>query len=255
MRASLGAVVAGALLHSPLAAAGKGPPLQTSGTLPALWARETAGLSPSIEVVLLLTLLTALPAILIAITPLLRITVVLHFLRQALGTQTAPSNQVLAGMALFLTLLIMKPVAGEAYSAGWLPYEKGEVNLTEGLIKASAPWRKFLLKYCREKDLQLFLELGGSKAPPKPEDLDFITILPAYVLSELRTSFQIGTMLFLPFLIVDIVVASITLSIGMVQLPPIMVSAPFKILLFVLADGWNLVVGSLMRSFQVAPGA
>ncbi len=219
------------------------------------WKRESAGLSPAMEIVLLMTLLTLLPAVLMAVTPLLRITIVLHFLRQALGTQTAPSNQVLAGMALFLTLLIMRPVGSEVYAGAWVPYEKGEVTLQTALEKASGPWRRFLLKYCREKDLRLFIELSNTPAPAKPDDLDLRTVVPAYVLSELRTSFQIGAMLFLPFLIVDIVVASVTLSIGMVQLPPIMVSAPFKILLFVLCDGWNLVVGSLVRSFQNGPGS
>lgn len=249
MRASRATPVL-ALAAFRLAAAPADPVASLSG----LWKREAAGLSPSLEILLLLTLLTLLPAVLMAVTPFLRITIVLHFLRQALGTQTAPSNQVLAGMSLFLTLLIMRPIAGEAYTRGWVPYEKGELGLNEAFQKGSAPWRQFLLKYCREKDLQLFLELSGTRAPARPEQLDLGTVIPAYVLSELRTSFQIGAMLFLPFLIVDIVVASVTLSIGMVQLPPIMVSAPFKILLFVLCDGWNLVVGSLMRSFQVAPG-
>lgn len=219
------------------------------------WSLKVNELSQPLQIVLMLTLLTLLPAALVSLTPLLRITVVLHFLRQALGTQTTPSNQVLTGLALFLTLLVMKPVAVDVYTRAWLPYDRGEIALDRALQEGAGPWRKFLLKFCREKDLQLFLELSGSKPPAKPEQLELVTILPAYILSELRTGFQIGAALFLPFLVIDIVVASITLSIGMVQLPPIMVSAPFKILLFVLVDGWNLVVGSLVRSFQVAAGS
>lgn len=202
------------------------------------------------QIVLILTMLTVLPGLLVSATPLLRITVVLHFLRQALGTQTAPSNQVLASLALFLTVLIMKPVALDVYANAWQPFEKGEFGMAQAWQEGAKPLRTFLMKYCRDKDLRLLIEISGGKAPARPEDLDLSVVVPAYVLSELRTSFQIGAMLFLPFLVVDIVVASITLSIGMVQLPPVMLSAPFKIFLFVLADGWNLVVGSLFRSFQ-----
>lgn len=211
-------------------------------------AKGSGALSAPMQILLLLTLLTLLPAAVVSVTPFLRITVVLHFLRQALGTQTAPSNQVLNGLALFLTLLIMQPVAAEIYRQGWEPLEAGKATPGEALEAAAKPLRGFLLRYAREKDIALLLEISHTPAPARPADLDLKVLVPAYVLSELKTSFQIGAVLFLPFLIIDLVVASVTLSIGMVQLPPVMLSAPFKILLFVLADGWTLVVGSLVRS-------
>jgi flagellar biosynthetic protein FliP len=202
------------------------------------------------QVVFVLTAMTLLPAVIVSVTPFLRITIVLHFLRQALGTQSAPSNQVLLGMALFFTLVIMKPVVSQAYESGWAPHERGEIGLQDAMLRGTEPLKSFLLKYCREKDLQLFLEFSRSSAPAKPEDLGIEIVAPAYILSELRAGFQIGAVLFFPFLIIDLIVASVTLSVGMVQLPPVMISAPFKILLFVLADGWNLVIGSLLRSFH-----
>ena len=201
------------------------------------------------QIILLLSALTLLPAILMTVTPFLRITVVLHFLRQALGTQTAPSNQVLVGLALFLSLLVMQPVTSQVYRESWEPLEAGQIGASDAWDRASVPMRTFLLKFAREKDISLFMELSHAPAPAKPADVPMSALVPAYVLSELKTSFQIGAVLFLPFLIIDLVVASVTLSVGMVQLPPVMVSAPFKILLFVLVDGWNLVVGSLVRSF------
>jgi flagellar biosynthetic protein FliP len=226
-------------------------PAAAEASLPALvpGASVKGGLSLPLQIVLLLTALTLLPAVLMSLTPFLRITVVLHFLRQALGTQTAPSNQVLLGLALFLTLLLVHPVLKESYEAGWLPLEQNKLNGEQAWEAGTKPVRQFLLRYAKEKDIALMLSLTRSPAPRQPSDLSLSVLAPAYVLSELKVSFQIGAVLFLPFLIIDIIVASITLSIGMVQLPPVMVSAPFKILLFVLVDGWNLVVGSLMRSF------
>ncbi|MBI5283297.1 MAG: flagellar type III secretion system pore protein FliP [Candidatus Solibacter usitatus] len=209
-----------------------------------------AGLAPPLQIILLLTALTLLPALIVSLTPFLRITVVLHFLRQALGTQTAPSNQVIIGLALFLSLLIVQPVLKQAYDKGWQPLEQGKLSGAEAWEQGSLPLRQFLLRFAREKDIALMLEITRSQPPRKPSDLELRILAPAYVLSELKAGFQIGAVLFLPFLIIDIVVASVTLSIGMVQLPPVMISAPFKVLLFVLVDGWNLVVGSLMRSLQ-----
>ncbi len=220
--------------------------------LPGISIRSNAGqqtLSLPVQIIVLLTILTILPAIVMCITPFLRITVVLHFLRQALGTQTAPSNQVLIGLALFLTIVIMRPVASEMYAKGWAPLERGDVSTEQAFTSGTQPLKTFLLRYVREKDVRLFLDISHEPRPAKPSDLDLQVLIPAYVLSELKTAFQIGAVLFLPFLVIDLIVASITLSIGMVQLPPVMVSAPFKILLFVLVDGWNLVVGSLVRSF------
>lgn len=226
----------------PLAAAPASNPfgLPASGSAPA---------TSAMQVVLLLTALTFLPALIVSLTPFLRITVVLHFLRQALGTQTTPSNQVLLGLALFLSFLIMQPVVSEAYTQGWQPYEQGNLSGAEAWERGSQPVKKFLLRFAREKDIALFIEISKSPAPRSAEDLDLKILAPAYVLSELRAGFQIGAVIFLPFLVIDLLVASVTLSIGMVQLPPVMISAPFKILLFVLVDGWNLVVGSLMKSF------
>lgn len=206
-------------------------------------------LSVPMQIVLLMTLLTLLPAIIMSITPFLRITVVLHFLRQALGTQTTPSNQVMVGLALFLTVLIMQPVAAEMYAKGWEPVEKGQLSTSQGLEEGIKPLKGFLIRFAREKDIRLLVEITHAPAPRTPADLDLKILIPAYILSELKTGFQIGAVLYLPFLIIDLVVASVTLSIGMVQLPPVMLSAPFKILLFVLIDGWNLVVGSLVRGF------
>jgi flagellar biosynthetic protein FliP len=200
------------------------------------------------QIILLMTVLTLLPAIIMAITPFLRISIVLHFLRQALGTQTAPSNQVLIGIALFLTLFVMQPVVIDMYQKGWEPVEKGEMTWQDGFDQGAKPLRTFMLRFTREKDIALFIELSHQAKPRTPDDLNMTVLIPAYILSELKAGFQIGAVLYLPFLVIDIVVASVTLSIGMVQLPPVMISAPFKILLFVLVDGWNLVIGSLMKS-------
>jgi flagellar biosynthetic protein FliP len=206
-------------------------------------------LSVPLQVVLLLSALSLLPAILMAVTPFLRVIVVLHFLRQALGTQTAPSNQVLVALAMLLSIIVMQPVAEEVYHKGWEPLDRGEVSAAQAWDQATLPIKTFLLKYAREKDIKLFVELSHAPPPIKPSDVSLSVLAPAYILSELKTAFQIGAVLFLPFLIIDLVVASVTLSVGMVQLPPVMVSAPFKMLLFVLVNGWNLVVGSLVRSF------
>lgn len=210
---------------------------------------KAGALSMPMQIALSLTLLTLLPGILMCITPFLRITIVLHFLRQALGTQTAPSNQVLVGLALFLSMVIVQPIGMEMYRNAWQPLEKAQITSDEAIERGSGPLRTFLSRFVREKDVQLFLEISKAPAPRTPNDLELRVLIPAYILSELKAGFQIGAVLFLPFLIIDLLVASVTLSVGMVQLPPVMLSAPFKILLFVLVDGWNLVVGSLMKSF------
>jgi len=219
---------------------------------PPLWASHpgsASGLGAPMQILLLLTALTLLPAAVMSVTPFLRLTVVLHFLRQALGTQTTPSNQVLVGLALFLTVMIMQPVGSEIYHKAWEPFESGQATYQQALDAGSQPLRTFLLRFAHERDIRLFLQASHRPAPRSPADIDLTVLIPAYILSELRAGFQIGAVLYLPFLIIDLVVASITLSIGMVQLPPVMISAPLKILLFVLVDGWNLVVGSLVQSF------
>jgi flagellar biosynthetic protein FliP len=202
-----------------------------------------------VQITILLTLLALLPAAIMSVTPFLRISIVLHFLRQALGTQSAPSNQTLVGLSLFLTMLVTSPLLSQIHEEAWVPMQKGQLTQEQAIEQAGKPLSAFLLKYTREKDIRLFLEISHAPAPKSPQDLEFKILVPAYIISELKTGFQIGAVLFLPFLVIDIVVASVTLSIGMVQLPPVMISAPFKILLFVLVDGWNLLIGSLIKSF------
>jgi len=211
--------------------------------------KNAASLSVPMQIVIMMTLLTLLPALLMAVSPFLRITVVLHFLRQALGTQTTPSNQVLVGIALFLTMLVVSPVAADIYHQGWEPLQKNQITTEQAFDAGAKPLKAFLIRFVREKDVKLFLDISHAPAPHNASELELRILIPAYILSELKTGFQIGAVLFLPFLIIDLVVASVTLSIGMIQLPPVMISAPFKILLFVLADGWNLVIGSLMKGF------
>lgn len=206
-------------------------------------------LSLPMQIALGLTLLTVLPAVIMSITPFLRTIIVLHFLRQALGTQATPSNPILLGLALFISLLVMKPVTSEIYTNAWQPLEAGQITAEQALDAGAKPLKDFLTKFVRETDVKLFLDVTDSPEPATPDDLSLSVLIPAYILSELKAGFQIGAVLYLPFVIIDLVVASVTLSIGMIQLPPVMLSAPFKILLFVLVDGWSLVVGSLMKSF------
>jgi flagellar biosynthetic protein FliP len=201
-------------------------------------------------IIFLFTLLTLLPAILLSMTPFVRILVVFHFLRQALGTQNTPTNQTLVGLALFLTYFVMQPVGAAVHQAAIVPYERGSITAMQALGRAVVPLRQFMLRYTREKDLALFIEMAKEPRPRRPEDLSMRVVIPAYILSELKTGFQVGAVLFLPFLVIDMVVASVTTSVGMLQLPPVVISMPLKILLFVVADGWNLVVGSLLRSFS-----
>jgi len=208
------------------------------------------GDNTSWTIVVLLTLLTLLPALLLSMTPFVRILVIFHFLRQALGTQGTPTNQTLIGLALFLTYFVMQPVGLAIQRDAVQPFENGSATIWEAMDRGSAPLRQFMLQYTREKDLALFVELSRQPRPKTPEELPMRVVIPAYVISELKTGFQIGAILFLPFLIIDLVTASVTTSIGMLQLPPVVISTPLKILLFVVADGWNLVVGSTLRSFR-----
>lgn len=201
------------------------------------------------NIVVLLTLLTLLPALLLSMTPFVRLLVVFHFLRQAIGTQSTPTNQTLIGLALLLTFFLMQPVGTAIYSEAIVPLEAGRIAVPAALERGSVPLRHFMLKYTREKDLALFVELAHEPRPAKPEDLGMRIVAPAYLLSELAAGFRIGAALFLPFLVIDLVVAAITTSVGMLQLPPVVISMPLKILLFVVVDGWNLLIGSLMRSF------
>jgi flagellar biosynthesis protein FliP len=208
------------------------------------------GDSASWTIVILLTLLTLLPALLLSITPFVRILVVFHFLRQALGTQSTPSNQTLIGLSLFLTYFLMQPVAMAVNQQALMPLENGSITVLDALNRGSVPVRQYMMQYTREKDLALFVEMAHEPRPKQPDDLSMRIVIPAYILSELKTGFQIGAILFLPFLVIDMVTASVTTSIGMMQLPPVVISTPLKILLFVVADGWNLVVGSMLKSFH-----
>jgi len=200
-------------------------------------------------ILLVLTLITVLPAILMAMTPLVRLLVVFHFLRQALGTQTAPSNPTLMGLALMMAWFLMTPVLSQVDQQAVEPFRAGQITGMEALDRGAQPVKHFLLHYAREKDLELFTAAGQIPRPNAPDDLPMRVVVPAYMLSELKAGFAIGAVLFLPFLLVDIVTAAITTSIGMFQLPPVVVSTPLKILLFVMVDGWNLLARSLLRSF------
>ncbi|HMF63033.1 MAG TPA: flagellar type III secretion system pore protein FliP [Edaphobacter sp.] len=201
------------------------------------------------SIVLGLTLLTLLPALLLSMTPLVRLLVVFHFLRQALGTQTAPSNQVLMGLALMMTWFLMQPVLQEVEQKAVAPYSAGAISGAEAMDRGVEPVKRYMLRYAREKDLTVFAAAGMGVRPKTKEELPIQVVVPAYILSELKAGFQIGAVLFLPFLLVDLVVASVTTSIGMMQLPPVVISTPLKILLFVMVDGWNLLADQLIKSF------
>jgi flagellar biosynthetic protein FliP len=217
--------------------------------LPDLNARLHASDSTPWTILFVLTLITLLPAILMAMTPLVRLLVVFHFLRQALGTQTAPSNPTLMGLALMMTWFLMTPVLNEVDRLAVEPYRNGQMTGWEAIDRGSVPVKQFLLRYAREKDLALFAAAGQVPRPQSADDLPMRVVVPAYILSELKAGFTIGAVLFLPFLLIDMVTAAITTSIGMFQLPPVVVSTPLKILLFVMVDGWNLLAASLMKSF------
>ena len=206
-------------------------------------------LSVPIQILLFLTVLSFIPAILISVTSFTRIVIVFHFLRHALGTNETPSNQIVIGLTLFLTFFIMAPVAEDINKNALQPMMAGSITQAEALATAIKPLRGFMVKYTREKDLALFLSIAKQPRPKTNDDIPTTVMIPAFMISELKTAFQIGFVLFLPFLIIDMVVATVLLSMGMMQLPPVMVSIPFKILLFIMVDGWNLVVGSLVKSF------
>jgi flagellar biosynthetic protein FliP len=207
-------------------------------------------ISAPLQIVLLLTLLSFLPAILVTMTAFTRVVIVFHFLRQALGTQETPSNQILIGLSLFLTMFIMAPVADRVRTEALDPAMAGTITVSQAMERGTPPLREFMLRQTREDDLRLFVELSKVPVPTSPTELPLRVVIPAYVISELKTGFQMGFVLFVPFLLIDLVVSTTLLSMGMMQLPPAMVSLPFKVLLFVMIDGWNLLVGSLVRSFQ-----
>ncbi len=209
--------------------------------------------SVTLQMLALMTLLTFLPAMLLTMTSFTRIMIVLGLLRQALGTAQAPSNQVLLGLSLFLTIFIMMPVFEKVNTDAVQPYLEDKISVAGAVEKASQPFRSFMLKQTREADIELFVRISGRAALNEPEDVPFSILLPAYVTSELKTAFQIGFLIFLPFLVIDLVVASVLMSMGMIMLSPMIISLPFKIMLFVLADGWSLIMEMLTASFYVTP--
>jgi len=239
------------LLLASLAAAAPGPkpPSEPRIELRITGDKGETSIALPLQVLFLLTFLTLLPSLLISVTSFTRIVIVAHFLRQALGTQNMPSNQILIGLALFLTFFVMSPVGEKIHTQALRPMLDGEIDQTEALARAAGPLRQFMLKYTREKDLALFTNIAKIPRPKTTADLPITVVVPAFMISELKTAFQIGFVLFLPFLVIDMVVSAILLAMGMMQLPPIVISTPFKILLFIMVDGWNLVIGSVVKSF------
>jgi flagellar biosynthetic protein FliP len=229
------------------------PPAWAEIGLPALTSTPAPGggqsYSLSLQLLLLLTALSFLPAIVLMMTGFTRIIIVLSLLRSALGTPSSPPNQVLVGLALFLTFFVMSPVFEKMYSDAYVPYSENKLNFQQAIEKGSVPLKTFMLRQTREADLALFVKIADSEPLESADQVPMRILVPAYVTSELKTAFQIGFVIFIPFLIIDMVVASVLMSMGMMMLSPAMISLPFKIMLFVLADGWNLVIGSLAQSF------
>jgi flagellar biosynthetic protein FliP len=229
------------------------PEAALAQALPALTSTPAPGggtqWSLSIQTLLLITGLTFLPALLLMMTSFTRIIIVFSLLRHALGTQTSPPNQVLVGLALFLTFFIMAPVGEKIYADAYLPLAENRISFTQALDRGAIPLREFMLRQTRDADLALFTKIAQAPAPAKVEEVPLRVLIPAFVTSELKTAFQIGFIVFIPFLIIDMVVASVLMSMGMMMMSPVIVALPFKIMLFVLVDGWQLVIGSLVASF------
>jgi len=210
---------------------------------------KPADVAVVLQIFFMMTVISLAPSLLMMTTSFTRIVVVLSFLRSAMGTQQAPSNQIVIGLSLFLTFFIMAPVWQQVNTQALQPYKAQTITQEEALKRGVAPVRKFMLSQVREKDLALFLTLSKLPRPRNAEDIPTLTLIPAFVVSELKTAFQIGFLVYIPFLVLDMVVASVLMSMGMMMLPPVMISLPFKILLFVLVDGWGLIIGSLVKSF------
>lgn len=243
----IGALVVAGLLLPPTGSA----IAASSAVLPGLSIQVGGGEGPGLamQIILLLTVLSLAPALFVMVTSFTRIVIVLAFLRQALGTQQVPPNQVLIGLAMFLTFFIMGPVWDHVHKEALEPYLAQKISQEDALTAAAKPLRQFMMKQVREKDLALFIKIAKVEAPQKPDDVPLRVVIPAYIVGELRTAFMIGFLISIPFMIVDMVVSSVLMSMGMMLLPPVLVSIPFKLVLFVLADGWHLVVGSLVGSF------
>lgn len=242
LRAPFAAAVLLALTPA-LAAAAPALSLEVGGN-------STDGLSTSLQLMLLFTLLSFAPAIMIAVTAFIRIVIVLSFMRQAVGTQQMPPNQVIVALALFLTFFVMMPTIREVHSNAVEPYLKHDAPAFETLERGFQPLRSFMLRQTREKDLALFLGVSGRERPATPADVPPEVVIPAFMISELKTAFTISFMVYIPFLVLDMVVAAILTSMGMITLPPVLISLPFKLMIFVLVDGWNLLVSALVKSFH-----
>ncbi|MDF2557291.1 MAG: fliP [Bacillales bacterium] len=214
-----------------------------------LGSNDPAGVSNSLSIILFITILSIAPAILVLMTCFTRIIVVLGFVRTALGTQQSPPNQVLIGLALFLTFFIMGPTFSQINQNAFQPFMDGKMGQQEAFKAAASPLKEFMAKQTREKDLQIFLDYAKIKQPKNITDIPLTALVPAYAISELKSAFQMGFMIFIPFLVIDMIVSSVLMSMGMMMLPPVMISLPFKILLFILVDGWSLIVKSLLMSF------
>ena len=202
-----------------------------------------------IKILILMTVLSLAPSIIITMTSFVRIVVVMSFLRQALGTQSAPPNQVMAGLSLFMTFFIMQPVFMKMYNDAFVPFSQEKMSMEAAYTKGMTPLREFMINQTREKDLALFVEMARMPRPETVEDVPTHVVIPAFIISEMRTAFTIGFLIYIPFLVLDMVIASVLMSMGMMMLPPVMISLPFKLMLFVLVDGWYLIAGSLMKSF------
>ena len=235
------------MLHPSLALAADGGALQAITTSPAAGGGQNYSLS--IQTLLFLTALSFIPAVLLMMTGFTRIIIVLSLLRQALGTQSSPPNQVLIGLSLFLTLFVMGPVFDKIYADAYQPFSENKISMQEAMEKGAVPLKQFMLKQTRQADLALYVKLSNTAQLQGPEDVPLRILVPAFITSELKTAFQIGFAIFIPFLIIDMVVASVLMSMGMMMVSPSIVSLPFKLMLFVLVDGWQLLIGSLAQSF------
>ncbi len=227
-----------------------GAPIGPSLSISLNGATTPQNISNAIKLLILLTALAIAPSFLIMLTSFTRIIIVLSILRQAMGLQQEPPNQILLGIALFLTIFIMSPTISAVYNNAYKPFNEGKLSLEQAYDAAQAPIKAFMLKQTRQKDIALFLRIANKPNPKNVQELGLNILVPAFIISELKTAFEIGFLLYIPFVIIDIVVSSVLMSMGMMMLPPIMISLPFKLLLFVLADGWNLVVLSLVKSFH-----
>jgi len=212
-------------------------------------AQKPEDVSLTLQILLIMTILSLAPALMILMTSFTRIIIVFHFLKQAMGTQQVPPSQVIIGLAIFMTFVIMAPVFKDANDNALQPYLKNQITQDSAYTRAIKPFRDFMFKQTKEEDLALFIKYSGGEKPENRENISTLTLIPAFALSELRTGFQMGFLLFIPFLMIDMIVASILMSMGMMMLPPVFVSLPFKILLFVLVDGWYLIVDTLIKSF------